>query len=228
MKKYFEIKKLIQSYGFLRIFEAAVAEIHRKVWREFINNSFSQNSEDLIIEKLFEKDYVGKYLEIGAYHPKRLSNTYRFYKKGWRGNIVEPNPAIKKTFNRYRPDDKFFGVGISNNNKILDYYQFLIPSLNTFLKSDAEKSKKEGHILIKISKIKTKKIEEVLMNKIDFLSIDTEGFDEMILKNWPWKRVKPKVICVEDGRKRIQKIMKDQGYSLYRTTRYNSIFLLKN
>jgi len=79
MKKFFE---LIRNYKFRFIFTAGVKEIVRKIWRETIFNSYSQNYEDLIVEKFFGRKYRSKYLEIGAYHPTRLSNTYRFYKKG--------------------------------------------------------------------------------------------------------------------------------------------------
>lgn len=227
MKKFFELRRLLKSYGVKIVFNAALAEIYRKIWLEFINNSYSQNGEDKIIEKLFDKDYVGKYLEIGAYHPKRLSNTYRFYKKGWRGVVIEPNPNIKKLFIRFRPQDIFMNVGISDKSQVLNYYQFLIPALNTFSQVEADKNIKQGHMLKNILKIKTKGIKEIVNNKIDFLSIDTEGFDEMILKNWDWKKYQPRVICVESDKKNmIKNFLKKNGYKLKFRTKYNSIFEL--
>lgn len=225
MKKYFEIINLLRYYGLKKIFAAGIFEIYRKVWLEFINNSYSQNGEDILIEKLFDKNYIGNYLEIGAYHPSRLSNTYRFYKKGWRGIVVEPNPTVKNIFNKTRPKDKFINVGISDKNGYMDYYLFLIPALNTFSKKEADKSIKNGHKLENIIKIQTIQIGEVIDDRIDFLSIDTEGFDEMILKSWPWKKYGPKVICVEDGRKRIKYLLKNNGYVLSQKTKSNSIFV---
>jgi FkbM family methyltransferase len=222
MKKYL---KLLRSYSPKVIAVAGLKEIYRKTWKETIRGSYAQNYEDLIIEKLFDKNYIGKYLEIGAYHPSRLSNTYRLYKKDWRGIVIEPNPDVKNIFLSVRPGDNFLNIGISDKNQNLDYYRFLIPALNTFSKIDADKNIKKGHKLEKVVKIETKKIDEIIDERIDFLSIDTEGFDEMILENWPWKKQKPKVICVEDGRKNINKIMKNQGYSLCKRTKYNSIFL---
>ncbi len=141
MKKFFE---LIRNYKFRFIFTAGVKEIVRKIWRETIFNSYSQNYEDLIVEKFFGRKYRGKYLEIGAYHPTRLSNTYRFYKKGWRGMVVEPNPEIKNLFKKIRPEDKYINTGISDKKDEMNYYKFLIPAINTFSKKEAEKKYKKG------------------------------------------------------------------------------------
>jgi len=223
MPKYFE---LLKNYNLGLLIRALFSELKRKVWQEFVKNSYAQNGEDLIIEKLFDKNFIGRYLEIGAYHPTRLSNTYRLYKSGWRGTVVEANPEVNKIFNKIRPKDLFLNIGISDKNSSMDYYQFLIPALNTFSKKNANESIKNGHKLENIIKIQTKKIDVVVDKKIDFLSIDTEGFDKMILKTWPWKKYKPRVICVENGTNGVVIFLKKQGYTLHRKTKYNSIFFI--
>lgn len=228
MKKYFEIRDLLKIYGVKKILGAVVKEIYRKFWLELIKNSYAQCGEDLIVENIFNKKFVGKYLEIGAYHPTRLSNTYRFYKKGWRGIVVEPNPEVKDIFNKLRPEDKFCNFGISNDNRILNYFQFLIPALNTFSKKEADISIKNGHKLKKIIKITTKTVNEILKKNIDYLSIDTEGFDEKILKKWNWNKCRPVVICVEtDKKSNIDKLMKEKCYEKYFENKFNSIYVLK-
>lgn len=223
MKNYL---KLIKNYKIVFLLKALGAEFKRKIWREGIKNSYSQDYEDLIIEKILNKK-VKKYLEIGAYHPTRLSNIYRFYKNGWRGTVIEPNPEVKKLFQKYRPEDKFLGVGISDKNEKLNYYQFLIPALNTFSKKDADKSIKEGHKMIGVEKIKTENITKVVEKNIDFLSLDTEGFDEVILRSWPWKKCKPKVICVEKSDKNLLALVTSKGYFYEKETKHNLIFSKK-
>ena len=46
--------------------------------------SFSQRGEDLILDGMFEGKRNGFYVDIGANHPSFLSNTRRFYDRGWR------------------------------------------------------------------------------------------------------------------------------------------------
>lgn len=220
MKKYLE---LFKNYSIVFLFLNLLKEIKRKIWSEIIINSYSQDKEDLIVEKLIDKK-KGRFLEIGGYHPKRLSNTYRLYQKGWRGVIVEPNPEVKEIFNKVRPADLFLNIGVGDKNGVLTYYRFLIPALNTFLKEEAIISQKKGHKLCGIEKIKVKRISEIIKENFDFLSIDTEGMDYQILKSWPWQKYRPKVICVEAGNSDVSKFLSTKKYQLIKKTKYNLIF----
>lgn len=221
MKNYFN---LLKSYNFGFLLISGINEIKRKLFTERIKGSYSQNYEDLIIDKLLNTS-KGTYLEIGAYHPTRLSNTFYFHKKGWRGTVVEPNTEVKELFKKTRPEDKYIEAGISDKDGEMNYYQFLIPAINTFSKQDADKSIKKGHKLLCVSKIKLININNIVKNDIDFLSLDTEGFDEMILKSWPWNKIKPKVICVESN---VKDLLKKQSYSLAAKTKDNLILTLKD
>jgi len=156
-----------------------------------------------------------RYLEIGGYHPTRLSNTYRLYKKGWTGVVVEPNPEVKNLFNKIRPKDKFLNIGVNEDGGNLKYYKYLIPALNSFVKIN------NGHKIIEINKIQTLKIGDVVKENFDLVSIDTESFDTLILKSWPWGKYKPKVICVETG---VDKLLKSRGYKLVKKTKDNFIY----
>ena len=51
--------------------------------------SFSQEGEDLILQRYFEGKTKGFFVDIGAHHPIRFSNTYHFYRRGWRGMVVQ-------------------------------------------------------------------------------------------------------------------------------------------
>src|SRR5919106_1421865 len=58
--------------------------------------SYAQAGEDLVVNFIFEslKARTISYLDIGAYDPVYLSNTYYFYRRGHRGVLVEPNVAM--------------------------------------------------------------------------------------------------------------------------------------
>ncbi len=50
--------------------------------------SFSQEGEDRILAALLglrEARKPGFYVDVGAHHPERFSNTLIFYNRGWRG-----------------------------------------------------------------------------------------------------------------------------------------------
>ena len=44
--------------------------------------SFSQEGEDIILNNILNDKKSGFYIDIGAHHPVRFSNTYLFYLKG--------------------------------------------------------------------------------------------------------------------------------------------------
>jgi hypothetical protein len=56
-------------------------------WRAFLGDyqeswlapSYSQEGEDLILRRIFNGQGAGFFVDVGAHHPKRYSNTYYFY-----------------------------------------------------------------------------------------------------------------------------------------------------
>jgi hypothetical protein len=67
--------------------------------------SFSQEGEDMVLRKEFQDKLNGFYIDIGAYHPQKYSNTCYFYCKGWRGINVDPTPGSMDVFKKERPND---------------------------------------------------------------------------------------------------------------------------
>ena len=51
--------------------------------------SFSQFKEDIFINDFFKNQKIGKYVDLGAFHPMRLNNTYLLYKRGWSGTNID-------------------------------------------------------------------------------------------------------------------------------------------
>ena len=67
--------------------------------------SFSQFGEDLFINEFFKKQKNGKYVDLGAFHPMRMNNTYLLHKKGWSGTNVDLNEISIDMFNLARKND---------------------------------------------------------------------------------------------------------------------------
>ncbi|WP_211321611.1 hypothetical protein [Pedobacter cryoconitis] len=66
----------------------------------FFHRSYSQEGEDMIYRSCFEnrKHYKGFYIDVGAHHPYRFSNTVHFYQNGWRGINIEALIFIHTNF----------------------------------------------------------------------------------------------------------------------------------
>jgi hypothetical protein len=102
----------------------------------FAVKSYAQEGEDIVLKRIFGGQSTGFYVDVGAHHPMRLSNTYSFYKLGWRGINIEPNPDSFNLFTKYRSKDINLNCGIALDKGNLEYYMFDEPALNTF---DSEK-----------------------------------------------------------------------------------------
>jgi len=185
----------------------------------FSLKSYSQEGEDMILRRLFEKQKTGFYVDVGAHHPKRFSNTFFFYKKGWCGINIDAMPNSMKLFNKIRPRDVNLEIPISDKKQKLKYYMFNEPALNGFLKELAEKRDgKDDYKIISEKEMETLTLEEIFEKhlpydqEIDFLSIDVEGLDLQVLKSNNWKRFRPKFVLVEILGSSINDVTKSKEY----------------
>ena len=163
---------------------------------------FSQEGEDLVLSRMFNGRQNGFFVDIGAHHPKRFSNTYLLYRSGWRGINIEPNPGVKRIFDDIRPEDINIETAIGNNESESTFYMFQEPALNTFSKTLADQYERAGQKLIEKKAIKTRKLSSVLNEhcsgkNIDILSIDVEGMELSVLESSDWKQYRPKMLLLE-------------------------------
>ena len=187
-------------------------------------NSYSQYHEDLIIDSILNKEN-GFYVDIGANDPVHLSNTKRFYDKGWMGINIEPQSFKISDFERQRERDINLNFGIGPLDGHMEFFELDISPLSSFSKQIAlENCKKFKAKVNDVKKVPVRRLESVLMEylppgiKIDFFSIDTEGFEMEVLESNNWDIYRPKLIVVEYG----NKISEISNFLI--SKRYNLIF----
>lgn len=190
----------IKIYGIKQSIIFLYSETILTWWRKFILKSYSQNGEDLVLAKLISKK-KGFYVDIGAYDPTRYSNTKKFYDKGWRGINIEPEITKISKFQKYRKRDINLNVGVGVLKRKMVFYEFMPDTLSTFSKKEYLRYKKLGYKFIGSKKVEVLPLKEILSKrkskKIDFLSVDTEGFDLEVLKSNDWTKFRPNYICIE-------------------------------
>ena len=79
-------------------------------------HSYSQEGEDLVLARYFAKSSL-IYVDVGAHHPTRYSNTYLFYSQGWRGINIDAMPGSMDAFRRDRPRDINIEALVSTSKK---------------------------------------------------------------------------------------------------------------
>lgn len=238
------IRKLIRA-----TFPPKLIKVLESLSRDYISShekiSYSQEGEDMILRQIFikaKKTSPGFYVDIGAHHPKRYSNTHFFYKQGWQGINVDAMPGSMSIFNKLRSRDINIEQPISKIPELLTYYSFSEPAVNGFSQSlSKDRSDSGSYKLISKKKIKTTTLKNILDDnlpedtEIDFLSIDVEGLDLDVLQSNDFNKYRPKVIIVEIletnfsriGDNEVSKYLLKYAYTIYGKS-VNSVIFIEN
>ena len=194
--------------------------------------SFSQFGEDLVIDAILGSPPNGVYVDVGANDPSILSNTQRFYRRGWRGVNIEPNTALCDELERQRPEDVNLNIGIASEAGTLVFYRMEPSTLSTFdsravkdnLAHPGARLAEEVSVAVApLSRVFDAHLEG---RAVDFLSVDTEGLDLTVLQSNDWVRHRPKLVLVEIAwsGSDIVEYLSDQHYALVWSNGVNGIF----
>ena len=209
------------------------------------NKSYSQEGEDRVLASLLFKLHgaehrkVGFYIDIGAHHPYRFSNTFLFYRRGWRGINIDAMPGSMRDFKNSRARDSNIEIGIGEKSTDSDFYVFNEPALNTFDASLAKARCTDNWHIVNVQKVRIEPLSKLLDEhvasgqEIDFLSVDVEGLDLSVLASNDWHKYRPLVVLAETFGKSLDdmasdpvyKYMKSVGYELYAKTVNTSFFV---
>lgn len=187
----------------------AFSNIKRKV---FGYTQFAQFGEDAVLAELFRDTSHGIYVDVGAHHPYRYSNTYLLHQKGWHGTNIDPNPHSIRLFHNARPQDKNICRGVGNAGTLV-YYQFSDPAVNTFKEEEAHKWMGKPFLkFLGTVEVNIQPLSELVEGPLDLLSVDAEGMDLEVLESYDWRH-SPKVIVVEGSSSK--EFLSQKGYLLH-------------
>lgn len=206
---------------------------------------FSQFGEDAFLHRYFEGKSGGPvsqgfYVDVGAYSPKQHSNTYLFYKLGWRGINIEATPGAIARIRRFRPRDISIEALVSDRESEVDFYWWDMPgATNTPSPFMAAEGTRNLGREPNISRIKSVPLAKLLDKHlppnqlIDFMSVDVEGHDLEVLQSNNWERYRPEIVLVENlevhapaelTTLEMSRFMSSQRYVLYAWVRPNLVF----
>jgi len=193
--------------------------------------TYAQHGEDIIAEALLP-EARGFYVEVGGFHPVSISNTYLFYRKGWRGIVIDPAPEAAKLFRKRRPEDNLLGCAVSEEE---GWRQFeIMPAGETNRLGDGgnggQPSAAPRHSLRVLCRRLAAILDEHLPSgqTIDFMTIDAEGHDLSVLRSNDWQKYRPRVLAVEDfqppAQSPICQLLSQQGYKMVITSKITRFF----
>ena len=188
----------------------------------FFNESKSQILQDLFVILKLNFKTNGFFVEFGATNGLNLSNTYLLEKKlNWNGILVEPSKKFQAELKNNRNCHIDFRCIFNKSGEFILFNEVEEGELSTI----HEYSNNDGHSSSRKKGLKyeveTITLESLLVeynspNVIDYLSIDTEGSEFDILKDFDFEKFKFKIITVEhnftENRVKIKDLLESKGY----------------
>lgn len=153
----------------------------------------SQCEEDEVLAALLPEP-SGLYLDIGASHPIECSNTWKFYERGWRGLLIEPQIECWRDLMLLRPGDWLWPTAVSNDTGYRRFrYYYTVSTLRDDwpIPTPTERivpCERLDNILAKFPAIR---------DGCRLVSIDVEGHEAQVLSSVDWAIFKPEVLVIE-------------------------------
>jgi FkbM family methyltransferase len=194
--------------------------------RLLAQRSYAQEGEDRLLLRYFGLKYDGFYVDVGAHHPYRFSNTQLFYEMGWSGINIDAMPGSMAAFRRARRRDVNLEQGVGEAASTARFFVFNETALNTFDEETARKHDVLPWKIEQVIEIRVEPLRDILARhlpegrKIDFLSIDVEGRDLSVLRSNDWEKYRPEVVLAESLHKTLDDLADDPGAAFLRSVGY--------
>jgi len=194
-----------------------------KKFRKF--NSIN-NLDKKLLKYLNFKD--GFYIECGANDGVNQSNTWYFEKiLKWRGILIEPNEKLFKNLKNNRSSKNIF------KNVALVSEDFKNKNEEIYLSENNLESKLTNAVSPLSQKVATETLNNILkelnINKINFFSLDVEGYEEEVLKGLNLDIFDIDYILIETNNfDKINIMLKNSNYTLQEKLSFHDYLFKKN
>lgn len=167
--------------------------------------SYAQNHEDVILARAFAGVEDGFYVDVGAGHPVYDSVTKHFSDLGWRGINVEPLAEEIKLLDEDRPLDVNLEVALADRPGTARIFagppenrgsSTLDAELVESYRARGQDFEERTVVVTTLQSV----LEEHADRPIDFLKIDVEGHEELVLGGVDLSAWRPRVVVVEATR----------------------------
>lgn len=162
--------------------------------------SYSQNGEDVVLDRVFAGQADGFYVDIGACHPSEDSVTLHFYERGWRGINVEPDPDLHALFPvaRERDVNLCLAVGLERGQAL--FHPTGTRGHGTLDASLAAQRTEGPERERRVAMLRLADVLDCYVaagQRIDFLKIDVEGWEADVIASADWSRHRPRIVVIE-------------------------------
>jgi FkbM family methyltransferase len=184
--------------GSLLRFVSSSAEVE-ELRRAYGPGRHSENAEEWIIRDFFNDERGGVFVDVGANHHQRYSNTYYLETAlDWSGVAIEPQAKFAEGYRQYRPRSVFVPLFVSD---VSDREATLYVANNDLVASQSREFTTALGGSTTSTQITTTTLDDLLTRlrifRIDFLSIDIELAEPQALAGFSIEQFEPRLVAVE-------------------------------
>jgi hypothetical protein len=173
--------------------------------------SYSQFGEDLVVRTHFGENFdncIGRFIDVGAFHPFKLSNTMLLSQLGWRGINIDCDQAKISRFEKLRPQDQNICAAVGEVPRDMVYLEYPKGFTNRIVDSGEKNllsvcSQDGTEKPLKATPIRVTTLTHIIEQSafrgqhFHYLNVDCEGQDLSVLKGLDFSRYSPDLITVE-------------------------------
>ncbi len=189
---------------------------------------FPPGVENKLKEEFFCGARDGFFVEVGANDPEQLSQTWHLERLGWRGVLVEPQPALAQKLKEQRRA-AVFACACSSPQNAGKMLPFQVSGIHSSLNPDFFVAGMRKDAMIEVP---VRTLDDVLTQAqapvpIDLLSIDVESHEIDVLNGVTLAHWRPRLILIEDlaFSLRLHRLLRSRGYKWVRRTGLNGWYV---
>jgi FkbM family methyltransferase len=195
----------------------------RKAWLIRARGAhYAQWGEDVVLEQFLvgAAPEEGCYIDVGCFHPRKYNNTWRLYRRGWRGLNVDVDQVKLDIFDLVRPQDENVCCAIGDAPGAATLFSFGHYSvLSTLDPHKAAEYRGLGYECVE-RQVRVRTLTDVFESSrfkskhIALLSVDVEGHEEWVLRSLDFARYRPRLILCEFHVPTLERMQADAKYRL--------------
>ena len=200
--------------------------------------SYSLFGEDLVVRTHFRANFdnsIGRFIDVGAFHPFKSSNTMLLSQLGWRGINIDCDPVKIARFETLRPQDVNLCAAVGEGIRDMIYLQYPMGVTDRIAEPGEENLLSfEGEKPLKATPVRVTTLTQIIEQSafrgqhFHYLNVDCEGQDLSVLKGLDFSRYSPDLITVEahieSEQAELTAFLKCRGYELTDIVRITLFF----
>ena len=176
---------------------------------------FSQARQDEVVLSVLRQKRNGYFVDLAANDATTLSNTYVLeHEFGWKGLCIEPNPIYWYNLTHYRPNCQLVGAVVGQRRMEQVHFRYGVKDHGGIVGSEFDNGPRyKNEAMTEYTVTLLEIFERSRVPKfIDYLSLDVEGAEEFIMRNFPLQDYKVKILTVERPKENLRKLLESHGY----------------